>query len=108
MAIHKPQEALTAAAHMTNRFDVILTDLALPEHSGFDFRSQMRVVCPAVPVIFLSSYADQDILRRVHDEPFSELVGKPFQLAGLDSLMTHLVAQSRRHTARQRALRPAA
>ena len=55
MAIHKPQEALTAAAHMTNGFDVILADLALPEHSGFEFRAQMRLVCPSVPVIILSS-----------------------------------------------------
>jgi len=108
-AIHKPQEALTAAAHMTNAFDVILADLAQPDHSGFDFRTQMRGLCPTVPVIFLSSYADHEILRRVHEEPFSELVGKPFQLASLDSLMSHLVAQSRRQSIRHRAaLRPAA
>jgi len=108
-AIHKPQEALTAAAHMTSNFDIILADLAQPDHSGFDFRTQMRGLCPTVPVIFLSSYADQEILRKVHEEPFSELVGKPFQLTGLDSLMSHLVAQSRRHLVRHRtALRPAA
>ena len=108
MAIHSHQQALIAADHMTNRFDIILADLALAEHSGFDFRTQVRLVCPLLPVVFLSSYADQNILRRVHDEAFSELVGKPFQLAGLDTLMTHLVAQSRRHTLRARAIRPAA
>jgi diguanylate cyclase (GGDEF)-like protein/PAS domain S-box-containing protein len=107
MAIHNPHEALNAATHVTNGFDVILADLALAERSGFELRTQVRALCPFIPVIFLSSYADQDILHRVHDEAFSELVGKPFQLNSLDSLMSNLVAQSRRKTMRGR-MRPAA
>lgn len=93
------QEAINALSHTANGFDIVIAGLALQEKSGFDFRIQVRHIDSNVPIIFLSSYADQDILRRVHEEDLCELVGKPFQLTSLDSLMSHLVTQSTRRKA---------
>jgi diguanylate cyclase (GGDEF)-like protein/PAS domain S-box-containing protein len=97
LSLSSPHGALNAVAHVAHAFDVILTGLALHENVGFQFRARVRELCPMIPMVFLSVYSDDVLLRRVHEEPFSELVGKPFQLVGLNNLMIHLVEQCRRN-----------
>ena len=46
--------ALARFRHNPESFDVVLTDLSMPELSGFDFAQQVLSIRPAIPVIGMS------------------------------------------------------
>jgi DNA-binding response OmpR family regulator len=59
--------ALRSSAHP---FDLVVTDLGLPDVSGAELVRRIRESAPAVPVIVLSG-------RSVHDPDVAKLLGEP-------------------------------
>jgi len=44
--------------------DLVLLDLLLPDANGFDVHQELRKVVPSAKVLFLSGYADDEIVGR--------------------------------------------
>jgi two-component system chemotaxis sensor kinase CheA len=65
-------------------FDVIVSDIEMPEISGFEFAEQVKAdeAWAGTPIIALSCYADRDELDRGRSAGFFDLVGK-FDREGL-------------------------
>jgi len=64
-------------------FDLLITDYAMPHLSGTDFLREARLLCPEVPALLITGYADVEMIR---DRPESvELLLKPFTPAKLDA-----------------------
>jgi CheY-like chemotaxis protein len=59
--------------------DVLLTDVAMPVMSGRDLARQAKLVRPALPVVFITGFADPQTLNG--DETLKRLVRKPFRPA---------------------------
>jgi signal transduction histidine kinase/CheY-like chemotaxis protein len=57
LAASSPEDALRLAAG--NDFDVLLTDLLMPEMSGRDLVEGMEAVRPGRPVLFMSGYGEE-------------------------------------------------
>ncbi|WP_446731168.1 response regulator [Pseudomonas sp. CFBP 13711] len=61
---------------MASDTDVVITDFAMPDMNGGELATALNKKSPDVPVIFLTGYADIDILgledRLVLQKPFSE------------------------------------
>ncbi len=70
--------ALDLAGGAPCPIDVILTDVILPGMDGPSLADALQTLCPGVPVVFLSGYADRDRTRRAAQRPGSELLIKPF------------------------------
>jgi PAS domain S-box-containing protein len=65
------------------RIDVILTDVVMPRMSGRELVDRVRATRPAMPVLYMSGYTEDAILRHgVHDASML-LLGKPFAPADL-------------------------
>ncbi|MBV9850006.1 MAG: diguanylate cyclase [Armatimonadetes bacterium] len=91
-------EALETLAGAGGSFDLMLTDVALPDKSGFDLRAEARVLCPDLPLVFTSSYANPEVVQRVLDGGDSEFLIKPFHSDALVRLVEAVLtrrAQSR-------------
>jgi PAS domain S-box-containing protein len=57
-------------------FDLLITDYAMPHLSGTDFLRQARLLCPNVPALLITGYADGEMIR---DRPDGvEALLKPF------------------------------
>jgi DNA-binding NtrC family response regulator len=54
-----PEAAMNYVAHARNRFDVIVTDLAMPGIDGITFMTAAKKEFPDVPVIVITGRADQ-------------------------------------------------
>jgi CheY-like chemotaxis protein len=64
-------------------FDLLITDYAMPQLSGTDFLREARLLCPEVPALLITGYADTDM---IHDRLAGvELLLKPFTPVVLDS-----------------------
>ena len=76
-----------------HRFDVVVTDLAMPKMTGFGLLSHIRAKRPALPVILISAYLSTDAAHKILDER-TEFIPKPIdrnQLIALVNRLAHTV-----------------
>jgi len=70
-------EAL-ACADGPNPFDVVLSDLVMPDVNGRDLVAEIKRRQPHAAVIYMSGYSDDAVRRRGVLEPGSAFIEKPF------------------------------
>jgi len=67
-------------------FDLLITDYAMPHLSGTDFLREARLLCPDVPALLITGYAEVEMIR---DRPTGiEMLLKPFTPAKLEAAMS--------------------
>ncbi len=77
-AFSSPHEALAAVRAGPNDFDVVLTDLTMPEMKGQDFISALREICPDMPIIVSTgAFVDAQARARLG---VREVLLKPWRL----------------------------
>lgn len=74
-------------------FDVLLTDVSMPEMGGIELARRIRERHPHLPVLFMSGYSDE-ALRFPDDQPGS-IVSKPFTSDELGQHLRAVLASSR-------------
>jgi CheY-like chemotaxis protein len=76
-------KALTLLKNRSCDFDLLITDYAMPHLSGTEFLRGARELCPDVPALLITGYAEADMIR---DKPEGiETLLKPFTPAVLDT-----------------------
>jgi signal transduction histidine kinase/CheY-like chemotaxis protein len=58
--------------------DALLTDLAMPEIGGRELARQLRELNPRLPVLFISGYTDDEVMRRGLLDSGATFLEKPF------------------------------
>jgi len=87
-------EAL-ACAEGPELFDLILSDLVLPEMSGRDLVEAIRSRQPQAAVMFMSGYSDDAVRRRGVLQPGSAFIEKPFSSDELVRRVRSLLDETR-------------
>jgi CheY-like chemotaxis protein len=76
------KEALELLKNRDCDFDLLITDYAMPHLSGTEFLREARILCPSVPALLITGYAEAEMIR---DKPEGvETLLKPFTPAVLD------------------------
>jgi len=76
-----------------NDFDLIISDYAMPLVSGTDVINRARILCPDVPCIIITGYAETtSIARRPADV---QVLAKPFTLQQLSDAIRNAVNEDR-------------
>ena len=64
-------------------FDLLITDYAMPHLSGTDFLREARLLCPDIPALLITGYAEVEMIR---DRPDGvEMLLKPFTPGKLEA-----------------------
>ncbi len=71
--------ALQAFRAEPQRFDVIVTDEAMPDLTGTDLAREIRRLRPAVPIILMSGYGGTQLTCRAAANGVNEVLRKPLQ-----------------------------
>jgi signal transduction histidine kinase len=82
------QEALDLLAR--ERFDLVLTDLGLPDISGEVVARTVRECAPQTPVVLLTGWADQLKAEERAPAGVTRVLGKPVTIKGLTEVLTEL------------------
>jgi two-component system cell cycle response regulator CpdR len=90
MALGSAEEAL--AAFCSQPFDVLITDVSLPEMSGLELVRNVLGMKPALPVIIASGYSLEFGLENWG--PNVRSIIKPFEGAEIDALISELTRQA--------------
>jgi C4-dicarboxylate-specific signal transduction histidine kinase/CheY-like chemotaxis protein len=80
-------------------FDVLIADFAMPEMTGVQLAAQAAELVPGLPILFLSGYADSDVLR-IWSERGYRTLSKPFRSVELAAAL-HDVLRSPLYPARR-------
>ena len=81
-------DALEAMRNSACNFDVLISDYAMPQLSGTDFLRQAQRLCPHVPALIVTGYAEAEAIG---DRPKGvAILQKPFTPAALESAIAKL------------------
>ncbi|MBV9504253.1 MAG: response regulator [Acidobacteriia bacterium] len=71
------REAISALEQHPHGIHLLLTDLVMPGMNGAELAREASRISPALPVLFMSGYADDPIVQDLADQA-SSFVAKPF------------------------------
>jgi two-component system, cell cycle sensor histidine kinase and response regulator CckA len=90
-AAEGPEGALAAALEASATFDVILSDLVMPEMGGRELVAQLRIHHPDAAVLYMSGYSDDAVRRRGVLDPGTAFIEKPFSSDALVNRLRALI-----------------
>lgn len=79
--------AVSAAEASTSPIDVLVTDVLLPDVSGFQLARWARGLHAATKVIYMSGYARNDFEEMEGADPTAAFIQKPFSPESLSELV---------------------
>jgi two-component system cell cycle sensor histidine kinase/response regulator CckA len=85
-------EALDLLSARTDHIDVLLTDVIMPRMQGSELADKVRVLQPAVRVVFMSGYTQGLLSKQGVLEPGVHLIEKPFSQATLLTKLHEIVS----------------
>ena len=89
-------DSIAAAQRMlkTERFDLCLTDMQLPDGDGLDLVKWMQQYTPSVPVAVITAHGNMETAVRALKLGAFDFVSKPLDLAGLRKLVATAIKLS--------------
>jgi PAS domain S-box-containing protein len=94
VAVNRGAAAAELLMDESKAFDLLLTDVVMPQMSGRELAEHAAKVRPAMPVLFMSGYAD-GLLGAGHREPLKDaLLEKPFTPASLLDAVARALART--------------
>ena len=77
------REAVTRFRRRPDEFACVLLDLTMPRMDGFEAFSALRALRPDVPIVLMSGYSREDVVRRFGDVVGWTFLQKPYLVADL-------------------------
>jgi two-component system, cell cycle sensor histidine kinase and response regulator CckA len=89
-------DALRICNRLTRPIDLLITDIQLPELSGFDLTALMAIERPEMPVLFISgAFTEQDPELRTRLCSRTDFLAKPFAPKMLETKVESMLVASK-------------
>jgi len=76
------------------QFDLVITDLTMPEIDGLEVARQLHAIRPELPVILMSGYSVSVAADSLRDAGICELLQKPVSLSALSAVLQRVLKKS--------------
>jgi two-component system, NtrC family, response regulator HydG len=97
IAGHQPVEANSGPQALDlarqQSFDCVLTDVRMPGMDGVELHRQLHQVQPGLPVVLMTAYASDEIIRKGLAEGVVGVFDKPLDISSLLGFFTSLARQ---------------
>jgi CheY-like chemotaxis protein len=87
--------ALLAFRASPQRFDLLLTDEAMPDLIGTELAREIRRAAPALPIVLMSGYGGAQLAQRAAAIGVNEVLRKPLQRRDLAESLARVLASGR-------------
>jgi signal transduction histidine kinase/CheY-like chemotaxis protein len=87
--------ALRAFREQPQRFDLVLTDEAMPEMVGTELARRIREVASAVPIVLISGFGGAELAPRAAAIGINQVLRKPLQRRDLAESLAHVLGSGR-------------
>jgi len=85
------KDGLDLASDRNLKIDLLVTDVVMPEMGGRELVAALREMRPGLPVLYVSGYTDDELLRRGILDPGVRLMRKPFSRQDLARVVRALL-----------------
>jgi DNA-binding NtrC family response regulator len=92
IAVESGSQALKILSR--ERFDIILTDVNMPDMNGFQLIEYVKLIDPMIPIIVMTGYGGIYDLREAMAKGAEEYIVKPFKQDGLESAIDRVLLHS--------------
>lgn len=72
-----PLQALALVKNNPEQFDLVVTDLAMPEMNGLELAGEIRAIRENIPVIMISGFINPETREDYRNAGIRELINKP-------------------------------
>lgn len=72
------------------KFDCVLSDIKMPEMNGVELHRRLREIQPGLPVMLMTAYAADELIRQGLDEGVAGVFDKPLDINYLLGFLTSL------------------
>ena len=76
-------------------FDLVITDIKMPQLSGIELLKRIKALDPGVPVIMITAYASVDTAVEAMKEGAYDYISKPFNVEELKHLIRNVLEKRR-------------
>ena len=83
LAADGPALAICIAADRSNAIDLLLTDVVMPGINGVELARQIHTLRPGLATLFMTGYADSEVLRQAKLNNRQQHIKKPFTIHSL-------------------------
>ena len=80
-------EGLRIGEEQDGAIDLLLSDMLLPELSGYDLAAALKERNPGLKIVLMTGYVEGEIVQRCVSELGAAFLDKPFQPAALRQLL---------------------
>jgi len=84
-------EGLRIGTSVTPGLDVLITDMLLPELSGYDLAAALREKFPRMKIIMMTGYVEGEIVMRGMEELGATFLDKPFKATELRRMVSDAI-----------------
>jgi two-component system cell cycle sensor histidine kinase/response regulator CckA len=75
-----PEEALRVGSEHRGHIGLLLSDVVMPGMNGHELALRLQSLRPGLRIVFMSGYADRDVLHKVMEEGMTNYIQKPFTI----------------------------
>lgn len=91
LAASSPHEALELARTNKNDFDILLSDVIMPEMNGIELAERLKSDFPDIRCLFMSGYTAEVIINLGSDETSTDFIQKPFSIQDLSHIIREVL-----------------
>ena len=88
-------EALKLFQSDPKRFDLVITDMAMPEVAGDQFAQALLEIRPTIPIILCTGHSDRIDEKKALEKGFASYYMKPYQKKGIAETVRKLLDQAK-------------
>ena len=88
-----PEAALETISAAPNRYDLILTDLTMPNMTGVEFASSVLKLNPQIPIILMTGFFASMTAEQIHAIGIKEVLLKPITIHSLAATIDRVLEQ---------------
>lgn len=90
-AYSSSRAALTAFQHQPQKYDLVLSDLTMPDMTGVELAGQLQLVRPGIPVIIITGYGNRLDEKTQQRNGIRHVAGKPIIISELAPLIRQVL-----------------
>ncbi len=76
-------QAYKAITAHPGRYDLLITDIFMPDGNGIDFAKKIRVVFPDIPILFMTGSGTDELKQQALNLGRVSFLEKPFHLSSV-------------------------
>lgn len=91
-----PKDALKTFTDNPDKFDLVITDLTMPELTGLELSAQIKKIRNDIPLILITGYSDQVSREAAQQSGINEYCMKPISMRALSTVIDKFLGRGRR------------